>query len=85
MKILISTPIFPPEIGGPATYTVEVARRLQEKGHRICIVAFTDERPQVENLEVIPVRIRYPILGTFLRQTRFFFTLLSSVKSMDLI
>ncbi|NQT04791.1 MAG: glycosyltransferase family 4 protein [Dehalococcoidia bacterium] len=85
MKILISTPIFPPEIGGPATYTMEVAQRLQERGHEIRIVAFTDVKPQVENLEVIPVRIRYPILGTFLRQTKFFFTLLSSVKSMDLI
>ena len=85
MKILLSTPIFPPEIGGPATYTVEVARHLQGRGHKIRIVAFTDVRPQVENLEVIPVRIRYPILGTFLRQTKFFFTLLSSVKSMDLI
>ena len=85
MKILISTPIFPPQIGGPATYTVEVSRRLQEKGHRIRIVAFTDERPQVENLEVIPVRIQYPILGTFLRQIRLFATLLSAAKGMDLI
>ena len=85
MKILISTPIFPPEIGGPATYTVEVARRLQERGHKIRIVAFTDERPQVENLEVIPVRIRYPILGTLLRQIKLFATLLSAAKGMDLI
>lgn len=85
MKILISTPIFPPQIGGPATYTVEVSRRLQEKGHRIRIVAFTDERPQVENLKVIPVRIRYPILGTFLRQIKLFSTLLSAAKGMDLI
>ncbi len=85
MKILISTPIFPPQIGGPATYTVEVSRRLQEKGHKIRIVAFTDERPQVENLKVIPVRIRYPILGTFLRQTKLFSTLLSAAKGMDLI
>ena len=85
MKILISTPIFPPEIGGPATYTMEVAQRLQERGHEIRIVAFTDVKPQVKNLEVIPVRVRYPILGTFLRQTKFFFTLLSSIKSMDLI
>ena len=85
MKILISTPIFPPQIGGPATYTVEVSRRLQEKGHRIRIVAFTDERPQVENLKVIPVRIRYPILGTFLRQLKLLSTLLSAAKGMDLI
>ena len=85
MRILLTTPIFPPEIGGPATYTVEVSRCLQEKGHRIRIVAFTDERPQVENLKVIPVRIRYPILGTFLRQIKLFSTLLSAAKGMDLI
>ena len=85
MKILISTPIFPPEIGGPATYTVEVARRLQERGHKIRIVAFTDERPQVENLKVVPVRIRYPILGMFLRQVKLFSALLSAAKDVDLI
>ena len=85
MKILISTPIFPPEIGGPATYTVEVARRFQERGHKIHIVTFTDVKPQIKDLEVTPVRVRYPILDTFLRQTRLFFTLLSSAKGMDLI
>lgn len=85
MKILISTPIFPPEIGGPAIYTMEVAQRLQEKGHKIRIVTFTDEKPQAENLEVITVRIRYKILGTLFRQARLFFKLLPSVKGMDLI
>jgi len=85
MRILLTTPIFPPEIGGPATYTVEVSRRLQEKGHKIRIVAFTDEQPQVEKLKVIPVRIRYPILGTFLRQIKLFSTLLSATKDMDLL
>ncbi len=65
MKVLVSTPIFPPEIGGPATYTVEVSRRLQERGHKIRIVAFTDEKPQISNLEVISVRIQYKMLGRF--------------------
>ena len=85
MKILISTPIFPPEIGGPATYTMEVARRLQERSHKIHIVAFTDVKPQVKGLEVTPVRVSYPMLGTLLRQTRLFFALLSSAKDKDLI
>ncbi len=85
MKILLSTPIFPPEIGGPATYTVEVARRLQERGHQIRIVAFADGKPPADNLEVIPVRIRYKMLGTLIRQARLFFALLSAVKDMDLI
>jgi len=85
MNILITTPIFPPQIGGPATYTVEVARRLQQKGHKIRIVAFTDDQPYSEDLETIPVRIKYPILGTLLRQIKLLSTLLSAVKGMDLI
>ena len=85
MKVLVSTPIFPPEIGGPATYAVEMARRLQERGHKVRIVAFTDEKPQIPDLEVIPVRIRYKILGTLSRQIRLFLALLSAVGGMDLI
>ena len=85
MKILVSTPIFPPEIGGPATYTVEVARRLQERGHKIRIVAFTDKKPQMSDLEVIPIRVHYRVFGTLIRQPRLFLALLSAVKGIDLI
>ena len=28
MKIVLATPIYPPEIGGPATYTKELCERL---------------------------------------------------------
>ena len=85
MKILITTPIFPPEIGGPATYTLEVSRRLKERGHQIRVVTFTDSKPEVEDLTVIPVRLHYPMLGSILRQTRLFFTILCAARSMDLI
>ncbi|TSC94439.1 MAG: hypothetical protein Athens101410_783, partial [Parcubacteria group bacterium Athens1014_10] len=32
MKILIATGIFPPEIGGPATYTEKLAQELKNRG-----------------------------------------------------
>jgi hypothetical protein len=41
MKIVIATPIYPPELGGPATYTKELATRLANI-HDITIVAFTN-------------------------------------------
>ncbi|HUU65016.1 MAG TPA: glycosyltransferase family 4 protein [Dehalococcoidales bacterium] len=85
MKILITTPIFPPEIGGPATYTLEVSRRLKERGHQIRVVTFTDSKPEVEDLTVIPVRLHYPMLGSILRQTRLFFTILRAARGMELI
>lgn len=45
MKILIVSPIFPPEIGGPATYVTELASRLK-KGHQITIITFCSKVPQ---------------------------------------
>lgn len=42
MRILITTPIFPPEIGGPATYVYEFARRASKLGHKIDIITLAD-------------------------------------------
>ncbi|MFZ3043619.1 MAG: glycosyltransferase family 4 protein [Minisyncoccia bacterium] len=39
MKIILATPVYPPEIGGPATYTKELATRLRDT-HEIVIVAY---------------------------------------------
>ena len=85
MKILITTPIFPPEIGGPATYTLEVSRRLKERGHQIRVVTFADSKPEIEDLEVLPVRLNYRILGTIVRQARLFFTILRATRGTELI
>lgn len=41
MKICIVTSIFPPDIGGPAIYTYEVAKRLGKK-HTIEVIAFSN-------------------------------------------
>jgi len=39
MRILITTGIFPPEVGGPATYVPMIASKLCERGHQVCVVA----------------------------------------------
>jgi len=39
VKIILATPVYPPEIGGPATYTKEIAQRLRDQ-HEIVIVAY---------------------------------------------
>jgi glycosyltransferase involved in cell wall biosynthesis len=85
VKILITTPIFPPEIGGPATYTVAVSKRLKERGHQIRVVAFTSSAPEAKDLEVIPVRLNYRLLGSILRQAKLFFTILRAVNGMELV
>ena len=41
MKILIATGLYPPEIGGPATYTKELERGLPERGVSIDVLPFS--------------------------------------------
>ena len=40
MKILLATGIYPPESGGPATYTMGLASALRSRGHEVMIVTY---------------------------------------------
>lgn len=73
MKISIFTPIFPPVIGGPATYTWEISHRLKQE-HDVTVVAFGDggrESKEVP-IELIPVWDGFlrelPWIGSLVRQ-----------------
>ena len=84
MKILIVTPIFPPEIGGPATYVYEVSRRFK-KTHQITVVAFAEEIKPIPGVKINPVRIKYSFLGPLLRQFNLFHAIIKNLRGMDLI
>jgi glycosyltransferase involved in cell wall biosynthesis len=43
MKILITTGIFPPDIGGPATYVEKIGSELIDLGHQVKVITYTDE------------------------------------------
>lgn len=43
MKILLVTGIFPPDIGGPATFIPNLARYLENKGHEVRILTLADQ------------------------------------------
>lgn len=40
MKILLATGIYPPEIGGPATYVQALATEFLSRGHEVVVVAY---------------------------------------------
>ena len=83
MRILIVTPIFPPEIGGPATYTAELARDLVKRGHSVTVVTFS--RGPVDNIpgvDVVPVSLVGTMLG---RQRRLLSTLVHYSQNADII
>jgi glycosyltransferase involved in cell wall biosynthesis len=42
LRVLIVAGIFPPDIGGPATYVPEIAKALVERGHRVTVVTLSD-------------------------------------------
>lgn len=46
MKVILATGIYPPEIGGPATYVHHLAKSLIERGMKVKIIAYGDAVPQ---------------------------------------
>jgi glycosyltransferase involved in cell wall biosynthesis len=81
MKIVLATPLFPPEIGGPATYTKELAERLVGK-HAVTIVAYASTSEKVPGARLVTVDKRRPLP---LRLLKFFLVLFKEAKGADVI
>lgn len=69
MKIVLATPLYPPEIGGPATYAKLLADMLPKKGIEVVLVKFSDVRH----------------LPKLIRHYRFFQIVRYEAKSADLV
>lgn len=65
MKVLLTSPVFPPDLGGPAVYVPSLARFLVDRGHEVQVVAFcSDPEPKghpfpVRAITRGPLPIRY--------------------------
>lgn len=81
MKIVLATPIYPPEIGGPATYTKELCERLHNQ-HEITVVAYTDVREAFAGTTLAAISKQRPLP---IRLIKYFFTVLKVSKKTDLI
>jgi glycosyltransferase involved in cell wall biosynthesis len=49
MRIVMVTGIFPPDIGGPATYVPQLAEALTEQGHEITVLTLSDRTDRADN------------------------------------
>ena len=56
MKILITVGIFPPDIGGPASFVPKIANLLVESGHKVTVICLT-EKYHVDNEKFKIIRI----------------------------
>ncbi len=43
MRVLITSPVFPPDLGGPAVYVPSIGRFLMDRGHEVRVIAFCSE------------------------------------------
>lgn len=69
MKILIATGIYPPQIGGPATYSKLLHDELPSRGFEVEVSNFGDV-------------LKYPKI---VRHAMYFFRLLSAARSADIV
>ncbi|MEO6722077.1 MAG: glycosyltransferase family 4 protein [Ferruginibacter sp.] len=66
-KVLLVTTIYPPQIGGPATFINHFARFLSDKGHKVSVVCISEKKyPEMDKTE--PFNI-YRITPGFFRIT----------------
>ena len=61
MRIIISTPLYPPDIAEPAPYTKELARRLSAS-HDVIIVTYGRVPEEVPGVKILVIDKRKPLL-----------------------
>jgi len=84
MKIVIATGIYPPDAGGPATYTRAMARALVSQGHEVSVVAYGDQgsTDTEDGFSVTRVSRSQP---TWKRYLSFMRAVQSRAKNVDLV
>lgn len=82
MRVLITSPIFPPDLGGPSTYVPSIGRFLVERGHEVKVVAFcSDPNPTGHPFEVVSIP-RGPLPVRYLKA---FWRVLREAKGYDVV
>ncbi len=81
MKILILTPLFPPDTGDPSTYVKELSERLAPD-HSVTVLLYGHLPEAVPGVTLRAVDKRAPLLN---RLTAFTFSLLKEVRGVDVV
>jgi len=75
-KIFIAADIFPPQIGGPASYSFDLAKNLTEQGYLVKVLHYGhihEKKPKSE-FKIFKVSVRWPFpIRYFLYFVRLFF------------
>ncbi len=82
-KIFIAAEIFPPDIGGPATYSKIIADELYARGFKVALICYANETYRI-NEPYIKVSIKRSKLK-FIHYFAYFFKLLLLSRNYDVI
>ena len=77
INILMVTGIFPPDIGGPATYVPTMASELVKRGHRVVVVTLSDRLDLDDCSYTFPV---HRIRRSLAKPLRFLLTVMRIVR-----
>lgn len=80
MKILIATGIFPPDIGGPATYARALYENFPKAGHEVKVITYGDDK--ILNHQMYKISRQQNI---FLRYFKYFWQIWKLRKWADII
>lgn len=81
MKIILATPLYPPDIAEPAPYVKELASRLCDK-HDVTIVAYSSIPEEIPGVKIMAVSKRQPLL---IRLVKYTYTLFKTSRGADII
>jgi glycosyltransferase involved in cell wall biosynthesis len=82
LKVLLTSPVFPPDLGGPAVYVPSLGRFLTERGHSVKVVAFcSDPEPKGYPFPVIAITRG----GLAVRYLKAFFRVWKEAKGQDVV
>ena len=84
MNILITVGIFPPDIGGPASFVPKISNFLIENGHNVKIICLTEVQNShtEDNLDVIRIKRSSNL---FIRWIKTIYQIVKNGKKSDLI
>lgn len=85
MRIVIATPLWPPELGGPANYAKNLFTEFKKLGHWVEVVSFTRDNSLVDSGDLRKnsfVSLKYP---SGLRHFLFFCRLLPKLYKADIL
>lgn len=87
MNILIASGIYPPESGGPATYSSEAAQALRARGHVVQVISYGEEEQKKNTIakdEQTVVRVsRFG--GALIRYVRYGLAVYRAARQADVI